>query len=397
MLMNQRHAPPDRFETAFDELHALVTRETGCDDFGPPDYRTGLRVLLQSMDYDATFTEYGRRLAWGMLVSALCSRVRAIRSMAANPGYDRTPLTRPVVITGIPRTGTTALHKLMAVDPQFQGLQTWIIDSPMPRPPRAEWESNPFFAASVESLKLRFETTPDLRAAHNMVADEVDECLGVLCHTFVSNLWSCNWSAASYDAWWQSQTEAPSYDYLRRVMQLIGSSEPEKTWLLKNPGHICNLDLLFDTLPDARVIQTHRDPAKATPSLCAILMQLYGVVEATDPARSTLHAHIVGHREVAKWSQGVREAGPVREAHPGQVLDVVHGQFHRDPMAEIRRIYAFLDLELTPAVEADMRSRVQAAPELAHGVHRYDAAQFGLTEDEIRESFGSYVQDFGLV
>jgi hypothetical protein len=355
----------------------------------------GLRVVLQSMDYDPVFTDAGRRLAWGTVISALCGRVRAVGAMKENPGFEHTAIRRPVVITGIPRTGTTVLHKLMAVDPQFQGLQSWIISAPMPRPPRRSWEANPFFQQAVESLKLRFATTPDLRAAHNMVADEVDECLGVLCHSFVSNLWACNWSSASYDAWWQSQSEAPGYQYLLRVLKLIGSREPEKQWLLKNPGHIANLDLLFGIFPDALVIQTHRDPARAVPSLCAILAQLHEAMEG--PSRRELHAHIQGHRETAKWAKAVRDAAPVRAAHRGQVIDVVHGDFHRDPMGAIRRIYDFLDLELAPEVEADMNSRVAARPELSHGAHRYDVADFGLTADEIRESFGAYVEDFDLV
>jgi hypothetical protein len=395
MLMELRFEAPERFETAADRLHELVARETGCTDFGPTDYRMGLRVLLQSMDYDPHFNEGGRRLAWGTLISALSARARAIRSMNENPGFDRTVVDRPVVITGIPRTGTTALHKLMAVDPRFQGLQAWIIGAPMPRPPRETWDANPFFQAAIESLKVRFATTPDLRAAHNMVADEVDECLGVMCHSFVSNLWACNWSSATYDAWWQSQSEAPAYAYLRRVLQLIGGLEPEKRWLLKNPGHIANLDLLFDVFPDAMVIHTHRDPAKAVPSLGAILTQLYSVVEGDARRTGSASRMAFDHLAVSRWpSTWVCSS---RRAHAAQVLDVVHGDFHRDPLGTIRRIYGFLNLELTPPVEAAMRSRIAAAPELSHGTHRYDVADFGLTEEEIRESFGDYVDRFDLV
>jgi hypothetical protein len=386
-------APPGQFATASDQLHAAAAARAGSSNFGDPDYLLGLRMLLQSMDYDPVFSEQGRAIAWSQLIDALSSRAFAFASMARHPGFDARPIERPIVITGVPRTGTTALHKLMAVDPQFQGFEKWLLGAPMPRPPRSEWEGHPMFRREVEILEARYEVTPGLRAAHYMAAEEIEECLWILRQGFVSNYWPCNWSAASYDAWWQTQSEAPSYDYLRRNLQLIGLGDTERRWLLKNPGHIANLDLLFETFPDALVIQTHRDPAKAIPSLCGLLIQAHAVIER---GSEQLHAHIMGHRETAKWAKAVRDAEPVRQAHPRQVVDVIHREFHADPIGVIRRIYGFLGLELSPPVEAAMRERVAAAPELAHGEHRYHVSDFDQTEDEIRERFGDYVDRFDL-
>jgi len=391
--VEERFAPPERFASAFDELHTLVSREVGSDDFGGADYRTGLRVLLESMDFDPRFSERGRRIAWGEVISALSARARALRSMAQNPGFDRHPIARPVVITGIPRTGTTALHKLMAVDPQFQGLEGWLSGAPMPRPPRETWPSHPRFLEAVERLNRRFAAVPTQRVAHDMAAEEVDECCFVLRQSFVSNLWTVTWSAPSYDAWWQTQSERPAYGYFRRVLQLIGGNEPERRWLLKNPGHIANLDLLFEVFPDAMVIQTHRDPAQAIPSLCAVLMKNHPLMEE---GRTQLRAHLMGHRETAKWAKAVRDAELVRRAHRGQIIDVLHGEFHRAPMTVIRCIYAFLEIDLAPKVEAAMARRVAAAPELRHGKHHYDVADFGLTEEEVREPFAAYIERYGL-
>jgi hypothetical protein len=392
--LEERFAPPQCFADAVDRLHDLVAEQVGSDDFGPDDYLPGLRVLLMSMDYDPHFSERGRRIAWGEVVSALSGRARAIKSMAENPGFDRHAITRPVVITGIPRTGTTALHKLLAADPQFQGLQTWLVGAPMPRPPRETWESNPSFQRTVEQLKRRYEATPQSRAAHLMVADEVDECCFVLRQGFVSNLWTCGWSAATYDAWWQCQSELPAYRHLARTLRLVGSNEPQKRWLLKNPGHIANLGLLFAVFPDALVVQTHRDPAKAIPSLCALLMYRHPIMEE---GRYRERAHNMLARETAKWSAAVREAEAVRQSRPQQVLDVIHGDFHRDPMHTIERMYAFAGLELSPAVRSAMLQRIEARPELSHGVHRYDVTDFGMTQNEIRERFGDYTSRFGLI
>lgn len=392
--MDDSYDPPARFATAVDELHDLVAREAGTTDFGGEDYLPGLRVLLQSMDYDPRFSERGRRYAWGTVVGVLKGRAQAIKSMADHPGFDAHTISSPVVITGVPRTGTTALHRLMAVDERFQGLQTWLLDSPMPRPPMERWADFPAFHKTAATLEARYAAAPHKRAAHHMAAEEVDECCLVLRQGFVSNLWNCGWSAATYDAWWQCQSEADAYNHYYRCMQLIGSGEPQKRWLLKNPGHIENLDLLFAIFPDAKVIQTHRDPAKAVPSLCALLIQLHPVMEE---GRKEERAHNMLAREVAKWANAVHKAQAVRAQYPGQVLDLVHGDFHRDPMAVLERIYGFISMEMTEVARIGMAQRIAEKPELQHGVHRYDIADFGLTEAEVRERFGDYVENFDLL
>jgi len=391
--MDDSYDPPQRFATALDELHELVAQEVGTTDFGDDDYLPGLRVLLQSMDYDPQFSGRGRRYAWGTVVGVLKGRAYALESMAKNPGFDARAILSPVVITGIPRTGTTALHKLMAVDQRFQGLQTWLLDTPMPRPPIETWTDYPAFHKTAAILEARYQAAPTKRAAHNVVAEEVDECCLVLRQGFVSNLWTCGWSAPTYDAWWQCQSEEASYRHYYRCMQLIGSNEPQRRWLLKNPGHVDNLDLLFAIFPDAKVIQTHRDPARAVPSLCALLMQLHPIMEE---GRYEQRAHNMLAREVAKWARAVDKAESVRLAHPGQVLDVIHGDFHRNPMAVIERIYRFVGMDLTPQAISDMAQRIAEKPELSHGIHRYDVTDFGLTEAEIRERFGDYVDRFDL-
>lgn len=392
--MDFSYDPPPTFRHAMDQLHGLVAAEVGSEDFGPADYLPGLTALLQSMDYDPAFSEQGRRGAWGMVVGVLRGRAQAVKSMRDNPGFDAVPISSPVVITGVPRTGTTALHRLMAVDPRFQGLQTWLLDSPMPRPPFDTWGNYPEFRKSVAALEARYAAAPQKRAAHHVAAEEVHECCMLLRQSFVSNLWSCGWSAPSYDAWWQCQDESAAYDHYYRCVQLIGSSEPQKRWLLKNPGHIENLDLLLAVFPDAKIIQTHRDPAKAIPSLVSLLMQLYPVMESGDAG---LRGEIMLRREVAKWAHAVRAADAVREHYPGRVLDIVHADFHRQPMQVLDTIYNFIDMDIPEGTRQAFAQRIEEKPELQHGKHRYDIADYGMAEDEVREAFGDYVQRFDLV
>ena len=393
--MTDLMAPPARFAAGMDQLHAAAAAQLGgWIHFGPDDYLRGLEVLLRAADYDPRWSETGKARGWAGLVGVLAARGHAIRAMQQTPSFEAQPIRRPIVITGIPRTGTTALHKLLAVDPQFQGLQTWLTGAPQPRPPRETWESNPQFQATVAEMARRHKDKPAALAAHAMAAEEVDECCLVLRQGFVSNLWTCGWSAMTYDLWRQEASEAHCYAHFEGVLRLVGSNEPGKQWLLKNPGHVENLDALFAQFPDALVIHTHRDPAKAVPSLCALLIGNHALFEE---GRTEERAWQMGTRETEKWARAIRRAEPVRAAHAGQVLDVVHTDFHHDPMATVERIYAFASLTLSDEVRAAMALRIAEKPELAHGAHRYALADFGLTAEGVREVFGDYVQRFDLV
>lgn len=391
--MDLSYDPPAEFRHSLDLIHEIVAGEVGSDEFGPDDYLSGLKVLLQSMDYDPHFTEQGRRIAWARVIGTLRGRAHAIKSMKDNPGFEH-DIISPVVIVGVPRTGTTALHRLMAVDRRFQGLQTWLLDSPMPRPPIESWSKYPQFRQSAQLLEAHYAASPEARAAHHRAAEEVHECCFLLSQSFRCNILSCSHSSATYDAWWSSQSEWPGYQYYRRCVQLIGSNEPDTRWLLKNPGHIEHLDLLLAVFPDAKVIQTHRDPAKAVPSLVSLLMQMHPLMEE---GRADQRGEIMLRREVAKWSNAVHKCDKVREDHPGQVLDIVHGDFHREPMKVLEQIYEFIGMEIGDDVRPLLQERIDEKPELQHGKHRYAIADFGMSEDEAREPFGDYIQRFDLL
>jgi len=384
---------PTRFTGAEDALHAAAAAPFGFTDFGPrEEYLPGLSRLLQALDEDGPrFAPGGREFTWNSLVGVLVARGFAERGWQAQPACLATPLHRPLIITGVPRTGTTALHKLLAEDPQFQGLEKWLTSFPMPRPPRESWPDNPLYRAVVAGLEAFFAQAPEMRAAHNIVADQVDECLEVLKQNFCSNIFGSTWRVPGYDAWWKQQDEGPSYRRLRRVLQLIGANTPERPWLLKNPGHIHHLDKLLEVFPDACVVQTHRDPVKALPSVCSVLAMARGVSEGdkVQPAE-------IGRREFDNWVHATDAAMAARERLPRQFLDVRHKDFHADPMAVVRRIYSHFNFELTPETEQRMRARIAADPEGRHGEHRYTLASFGLNEGEIRERFSTYCSRYAL-
>ena len=255
---------PEKFDRSEDYLHDVAHRICGLTDFGTA-YLDGLRVCLASMDRDPLFTPAGRELAWDAVVMTLVARAIAEDNWKAFPEWKSAKLDKPILITGLPRTGTTALHKLMGVDPQFQGVENWITATPMPRPPREEWAENPGFQRAMRWLDQQHTESPDIAIAHNVVADELDEQLELQRQSFVSNRWACTWYSPAYDAWWQTQDEKPSFLRELNLMRLIGCHD-ERRWLLKNPGSMGMLEWWLEACPDVCVIQTHRDPVKATAS-----------------------------------------------------------------------------------------------------------------------------------
>jgi len=384
---------PTKFSGSEALLHDTAAAATGFSDFGGDDYREGLGVLLAALDQGPPLTPLGRELIFGMILGTLVARLFTEAGWKQRPDCLRPPIRRPLVITGIPRTGTTALHKLLSLDPQFQGLDHWLTDTPMPRPPRETWSAHPCFQQSAAGLRMLFELVPELRISHDIAVDEVDECLEVLKQDFVSNRFGSTVDVPAYDEWFWPRSERASYRRYADVLRLIGADEPDKTWLLKNPGHLAQLECLLDVFPDACVVQTHRDPAKSVPSLCSLLQALrrgfYGAANRPE---------LQGPREMRYWAQAAQSAMAVRAraARPQQFFDVDHRRFHAEPLTVVGEIYAHFGFALAAETRSRMREWLAANPAAKHGEHRYTPEQFGLTAGVVRERFAGYIRQHAL-
>lgn len=378
-----------RFADAWEELHQTAAAQAGAGSFGA-DYEPGLRVLLQALD-EAEFTDRGRQLAFGALSGVLVARLYAERGWQRHPEYRAAPIRAPLVITGIPRTGTTALHKLLSVDPQFQGLERWLAATPMVRPSRGQWAGLPEYRSCVAGLEAVAQAAPALLAMHDMSADTVDECLDVLQQSFVSNLFASSYEVPRYSEWLLQQSEAASYYRYADVLRLIGLNDPSRRWLLKNPGHTWELESLFEVFPDACVVQTHRTPLKALPSLCSVLEVSRGIYHGP-----RVRPERIGPAEAAKWRRAVERTEAARARRPGRVFDVDHRRFHADPIGVVRAIYRRFDLELREDVVLRMRHWLERQPAEQKSGHRYSAAHFGLSDGALREQYADYIEQYGL-
>ena len=244
-----------------------------------------------------------------MLRGALAARLFSEAAWQANPGYAQVRIDRPVFVTGLPRTGTTALHRLLAADPAHQGLAMWLAEVPQPRPPREAWPADPVFQYIQAACERHHAEHPEFMAVHYVAADQVEECWQLLRQSMRSISWECLAHLPTYSAWLAVQDWTDAYRRHRRNLQLIGLPEAGRRWVLKNPSHLFALDALLAVYPDALVIQTHRDPA-------------HGDRVGLQPGRAGVgrlvhHVHRRGHRPGPAGAVGVRSRAVHGRSAPG--------------------------------------------------------------------------------
>jgi hypothetical protein len=174
-------------------------------------------------------------------------------------------------------------------------------------------------------------------------------------------------------------------------LRLIGANEPDTRWLLKNPGHIAQMECLLEVFPDALIVQTHRDPVQAVPSLCSTLHMARRMFEGDDA-----RPEAIGPRECAYWGDAINRTERLRAMRRDRFFDVDHRVFHGDPLGTVRKIYAHFGLTLREPVIAGMQRWIAESPTSKHGEHRYKASSYGVSEQQIRKEFADYSAKYGL-
>jgi hypothetical protein len=280
---------------------------------------------------------------------------------------------------------------MLAQDDQFQGIESWLTRAPMPRPPRESW---PLYVAYRERVTDARASYDVLKSSHWVDAHEYDECQSLMAQTFVSNTFGSQRSVPSYDEWYLRQDHGPSFERLAANLRVIGSTDTEgRRWLLKNPSHLFSLDALFAVFPDAHVVITHRDPLRAVPSVCSLL---WTIRQARGLNAPDLDPKLIGRRELRMWSTALRRAQRVIETRPGQVHHVPQDELQREPLAVIDRLLDQLGIGLGPQGRARLVEWIEQDHQGSRGEHRYDAATFGLTTDQIAEEFADYRARYGF-
>lgn len=376
---------------AEESLLATARQATGLDDFGDGAWRDHFRTLLRCYDAESKLTEAGAGMVQGEITGALCARLVCEAAWKRDPGVLRTEIRRPLFVLGLPRSGTTALHWLLAQDPASQVLEYWIASSPRPRPPRETWEGEPAYQSAIEVLQWIYETDPGLAAIHWMEADGPEECRHLFVQSFLDHTFDSNATIPSYTKYFEAQDMRPAYARHRDVLKLVGSTSPERRWVLKYPAHMRELDVLLETYPDACIVQTHRDPARVLPSVCSLVTGWRSLYEGR------ADAHAIGGWQLEMYASMLEKAMDVRaQASPAQFYDLSFAELVADPVGAIARTYDHFGFAFSAEAERRMRAFHATNPQHKHGGHAYSLAQFGLAEPAIRERFARYAERFGV-
>ena len=375
-----------------ENLMAAASSATGLDDFGPSSFQPGLEKLMASMESDARLTLFGRFFARRQLVELLSHRLQ-LDHRARHPEVAHEEIRRPLFILGLPRTGTTLLYGLLAEDPAHRAPLSWELDDPCPPPETASYETDP----RIERTRKRFahvdRLAPGFQTIHPVGATLPQECIVATASAFMSIRFQMSFDVQSYDEWLLQQDMTAAYAWHRRVLQHLQSRHMNERWILKSPGHLGPIDTLFETYPDAMVVQTHRDPIRVVPSVANLeyTMRLVSS-DDVDPAR-------VGRQMMHVWTTLLEQGIDARARHPereSRILDLPMKTIVGDPIACVERIYDHFGLELSSDAKARMQRYLALHPKDEFGVHRYSLEAFGLEADAVRAAFKGYRERFGI-
>jgi hypothetical protein len=372
-------------------LIAAARRESRLRDFADESFRGPLRQLLASLEEEAQLHPLGRLLLRQSLVRALVNRLRLEDLCRRHLAIGELPVREPVFVLGLQRTGTTLLHRLLTCEPALRPLLSWEALNPAPFPgsPARGGRDPRMRPAELAERGLRY-LAPGFFAIHPVEAHAPEEDVLLLDLSFMSPTADATLNVPRYSAWLRDTDQRPSYRMFRRAVQLLLWQRPGR-WLGKTPHHLENLDALLDVFPDAKIIQTHRDPLRVVASYASMMAHGRAIFSDRVDARE------VGAQLAGRAVRAVTRAMQVRERATGRsFLDVAYPDLLADPLKEIRRIYDFLGLRLAPPTEASMQRWLAANPQNKLGVHRYRLADFGLDRAQLERSFDPYRQRFGV-
>lgn len=378
-----------------DELVQAAIDATGLDDFGEPTWREGMELFVESLGATADLNELGVGIARDGVVGDLSTRLRLVDWRAQHPEVAEQRIESPIIIVGLPRTGTSILHDLMAQDPSMRAPLSWEVERPVP-PPRTEtYETDPRIDEAQAQFDLVDSLIPGFTAFHELGARLAQEDVRMWTSEFRSMQFSLQFEVPEYNEWLLHTADmAPAYRWHHRFLQHLQSEHMVDRWLLKSPAHLWNFAELAAEYPDAIVIQNHRDPLKVIASISALGASLREMT--TDSFEVQRLAAQYGEDIMSGLDRALaqRRDGLFPE---DQVIDVRYQDFRTDLLGTVATIYDRLGLELTDEAAARQKAFLDAHPgDAANSLRRYTWEQTGLDEGEMRERASAYQEYFGI-
>ena len=373
-----------------ESLLAEARAQANLSDFGDPRFREGLRVLLETYDGTANLSPAGRKRTRRRLVQLLATRLRVEDAWKRHPGVRSLAIQRPVYLTGLPRTGTSALFNLLACDRASRPLLLWEGIFPDPLPDLPPGAPDPRMEALRAHYARELAKNPGFEAIHEVRVDGPEECVLLLAHAFRDVQMGIEPLLEPYGAWFQTQDLRPAYRLYADLLRLLDRQRPGARWLLKSPAHLWALDVLLERFPDAGIVLTHRDPVTILGSYSSMMASLLRGKRDLEPAT-------LGPVVLEYLARSLERGLAARDrSDPRRFLDVDYRAFVADPLAAAERIHAHFGLPLPGAAHDAMAAHVRASPQGRHGAHDYRLAEFGLRPEAVRERLAFYLERFDL-
>ena len=374
-----------------DKLVKHARRKTGLSDFGDDGHLEALRVLVESVNDEARLTPTGLLIQKSRLAGALIQRLRIQDLLKRHPEIDDIDLGTVIVITGLQRTGTTLLHRLIYSHPEIRGIsgeEALIPVAAADAPERAERSRRRRAVLAERTISY---LSPDFMAVHPIDREQPEEDVLLLDLNFMSQSAEAILHVPSYSRWLAEQDHTATYEYFRRVLKVLTWQRPARAWVLKTPHHLEYLDILLKVFGGATVVQTHRDPRVAVTSFCSMVAHGRGMFsDHVDPAE-------IGSHWCDKTHRMLERAMKTRAETPGgRFVDVSYYDLTRDPMSQLRRIYEVAGIDFDDEARKMAGQYVAANPQNRFGKHHYRLEHFGLSEQVMDETFATYRDAYAI-
>jgi len=378
--------------TETDVLEASC-RQASLDDFGDQSFREPFRRLIESMETEARLNILGRVATKHDLTRLLINRLRMQEDLKRNPGIAEEEIRRPIIITGLPRTGTTLLHSLLALDRTSRVPLTWETVYPSPPPETATYHTDRRIGKVDRQIRWFHRMVKGFNRIHPVGASLPEECLVIFSYSLLSYQFETTHRLPSYLNWLEGQDLRPAYEVHRRFLQHLQWRCPGERWVLKAPAHMFDFEALFSTYPDACVVMTHRDPIAVTASNASLTATL----------RTAFSDHVdpfeVGPECSQRWAGAIGKALRSRDrgcAPAERFLDLYYVDLMADPVGSVRKVYARFDLPFPEGLEERISEFMRRNPKDKFGKHRYSLEEFGLNLGEEKERYAAYRERFRL-
>lgn len=380
-----------------DALILQAQRRTGLTDFGDTGFNEPLRNFLGSCSAESSLGLIGRAATRWDVVRFLINLLRMQAAEQADPGIENQEIKRPIFITGLPRSGTTFLHRLMMADQRNRAPLVWQTIYPYPELGVRPDARDQRVARVTRQLRVFEFLAPEFRGLHPLDATSPQECSEINAHVFRSLRFDSNYHIPSYRAWLDADIDRhqPAYRFHKRFLKHLQHQDPEagSQWVLKCPEHLFALHAIKAVYPDARMIFVHRDPVKV----------LLSVAKLTEVLRRPFTRHIeraqIGRDESARWLDGTRRmmevAGDGGFSEP--VCHVHHIDLVTDPVSTVEQVYKHFGLDLPETAMAGMQQYATARPNGGYGPRDYHFEDHGLDAADERDKFRPYMLRFGIV